>query len=106
FGPCRVGDVDADGYPIPTDNPDAWVQAAAVAFDQTKNTFQMFPSFFSEEAVKQYGLVIGGETVYGLGRTLFIQAVTSSPSVLEGARSSVVLMNETHHWVEANKGLK
>lgn len=106
FGPCRVGDVDADGHPIPTDHPDAWVQAAAVAERQTKNTFRLFPGLFTEDAVKQYGLVIGGETIYGLNRTRFIQAVTSNPPVMEGARSTFVLMNETHHWLSNNSGME
>src|SRR5690606_3466215 len=64
------------------------------------------PSVLGGEAVKRYGLVSGGETVYGLARARCILAVTSSPSVLGGARAAFGLMNETHHWVEANKGLK
>jgi hypothetical protein len=33
-----------------------------------------------------------------------MQAVTSSPTTLEGARASFVLLNETHHWAANNDG--
>jgi len=42
--------------------------------------------------------------VYALGDTRFMQAVTSSPATLQGARSTFVLLNETHEWVQSNQG--
>ncbi len=103
FGPCRF-----DGWkgkrPIATDVPDAWVQTAAVALKQTKNTMRLFPSLFTQEAVQRFGLQIGKELVYGLGDTRLIEAVTSSPGPLEGPRASFVLLNETHRWNASNQG--
>lgn len=104
FGFCRVEDVDDDGNPIPTDHPEAWVQTAAVSQKQTKNTMRLFPALFTEEARQHYGIHIGKEQVSGVGGTRLIEAVTSSPASLEGARSTFVLLNETHHWLENNDG--
>lgn len=104
FGFCRVEDVDEDGHPIPTDCPEAWVQTAAVSLEQTKNTMRLFPSLFTDEAKEHYGIHVGKEQVHGLGGTRMIQAVTSSPATLEGARATFVLLNETHHWLANNEG--
>jgi hypothetical protein len=104
FGPCRFLGWDDDGEPIATDCPDAWVQTAAVSLEQTKNTFRLFPRLFTDEAKAEYDLQIGKETVYGLGGERLIQAVTSSPQTLEGARATFVLPNETQHWNASNQG--
>lgn len=104
IGPCRFGGWDSTGEPIAIDVPDAWVQIAAVSLEQTKNTMRIFPSLFTPEAVRQYRLAIGKEMIHGLSDTRLIQAVTSSPKTLEGARSSFVLRNETHHWLSNNEG--
>src|SRR5690606_16784226 len=32
--------------------------------------------------------------------------VTSNPRALEGKRTTFTLLNETHHWIESNKGWK
>lgn len=105
FGPCRVESLDPDGHPIGTDNPEAWVQTAATGFEQTKNTMRLFPTLLTDELKKQFGVMVGKEHVSGSGGTRLIQAVTSSPATLEGARASFVLMNETHHWQAGNGGL-
>jgi hypothetical protein len=104
FGPCRFLEWDDDGEPVATDCEDAWVQSAAVSLEQTKNTFRLFPRLFTDEAKKQYDLQIGKEQVYGLGSERLIQAVTSSPTTLEGARATFVLPNETQHWNASNGG--
>lgn len=103
IGPSRVHDLD-QGVIIPTDTPNAWVQTAAVALEQTKNTMRLFPGLFTAEAKKTYHLQIGKEQVYALFGERFIQAVTSAPATLEGARSTFVLLNETQHWDGSNAG--
>lgn len=104
IGPSRFAGWASDGTPIATDSPEAWVQTAAVSLEQTKNTMRLFPSLFTAEAKEHYRIQVGKETVNALGDSRLIQAVTSSPSTLEGARATFVLLNETHHWDSSNSG--
>lgn len=103
LAPVRLKDWDR-GRPVGTDVPNAWVQIAAVSLEQTKNTMRLLPGLVTEEAKAKFGLQVGKEQAYALGDERFLQAVTSSPATLEGARSTFVLMNETHHWLENNQG--
>lgn len=103
-GPCRFGGWDKNDQPIALDNPEAWVQTAAVSLEQTKNTFRLFPGLFTAEARRKFRLQIGKEVVHGLADTRMIQAVTSAPATLEGARATFVLKNETQHWTSSNAG--
>lgn len=103
LGPVRVRDWNANG-PVGGDVEDAWVQTAAVSLEQTKNTMRLLPGLVSAEARKHFRINLGKEQVYALGDTRFMQAVTSSPATLQGARSSFVLLNETHEWVASNQG--
>jgi phage terminase large subunit-like protein len=80
------------------------VQTAAVALEQTKNTMRLFPVLITEDAQRHFGIQIGKELIHGLSDTRLIQAVTSSPTTLEGARATFVLKNETQHWDESNDG--
>lgn len=103
LGPVRLADWDR-GQPVGTDVDAAWAQTAAVSLEQTKNTMRLLPGLVTAEARHRFGLQPGKEQAYALGDERFLQAVTSSPSTLEGARSTFVLLNETHHWVLANQG--
>jgi hypothetical protein len=103
LGPVRVVDW-VRGQPVGGDVEAAWVQTAAVSLEQTKNTMRLLPGLVTAEARLKFGLQPGKEQAYALGDQRFMQAVTSSPSTLEGARSTFVLMNETHHWLENNQG--
>lgn len=103
LGPVRVADWDR-GQPVGGDVGAAWVQTAAVSLKQTKNTMRLFPGLFTAESRTRYGIQIGREQVHALGDERFMEAVTSSPATLEGARSTFVLMNETHHWLDNNDG--
>lgn len=103
LGPVRMADW-VDGQPVGGECDAAWVQTAAVSLKQTKNTMRLFPSLFTAEARARYSIQIGREQVHALGDERFMEAVTSSPASLEGARSTFVLMNETHHWLENNDG--
>lgn len=103
-GPSRFGWWDSAGRPVAIPNPAAWVQTAATSHEQTKNTMTLFPGLFSPSAIGEYGIDLGKERIYARGGTVRIEAVTSSPATLEGARSTFVLMNETHHWNGSNEG--
>jgi hypothetical protein len=103
LGPVRVVDWDESG-PVGGPCEAAWVQTAAVSLKQTKNTMRLFPGLFTAEAKSKFGIQIGREQVHALGDERFMEAVTSSPASLEGARSTFVLMNETHHWLDNNSG--
>jgi hypothetical protein len=102
-GPCRLKDW-VDGQPVGEDFGEAWVQTAAVSLEQTKNTMRLLPGMVTAECKGRFGIHVGKEQVHALGDTRFMQAVTSSPTTLEGARASFVLLNETHHWLANNNG--
>lgn len=103
LGPARFSHWDGD-VPVAKDVHAAWVQTAAVALSQTRNTMQLFDAgLFTDEAIKRFRLHIGIEVINAVGGRR-IQAVTSSPSVLQGNRASFVLLNETHEWTAANGG--
>ena len=103
IGPCRVGDWVA-GNPVGVDFGEAWIQTAAVSLEQTKNTMRLLPGMVTEEAKARFHIQVAKEQVYARQGTRFMQAVTSSPTTLEGARASFVLLNETHHWMANNDG--
>jgi hypothetical protein len=103
IGPCRFAGWHR-GRPVATDSPNAWIQSAAVSLEQTKNTMRLFPSLFTPEAVAHYRIQVGKEFVYALDDERMIQAVTSSPATLEGARATFVEKNETQHWTGSNEG--
>lgn len=103
LGPIRMLDW-VDGQPVGGDVSTAWVQTSAVSLKQTKNTMRLFPGLWTAEAKARFGIQIGREQMHALGDERFMEAVTSSPTTLEGARSTFVLMNETHHWRENNEG--
>lgn len=102
-GPARFLDWDGD-RPIAGDVADAWVQTAAVALEQTKNTMRLFPALISAAAKARFRLEVLKEFVYAYNGERMIQAVTSAPTTLEGARATFVLKNEPHHWKSSNSG--
>lgn len=103
-GPCRFGGWNASGEPVGVPHPAPWIQVAAVAQDQTRNTMTLFPGLFSAEALDEYKLDIGKTIIY-TGNRGQIEAVTSSPKALEGKRTSMTILNEPHLWVRANDGI-
>jgi hypothetical protein len=100
-GPCTVVDM-VGGQPIGGLHVDPWVQVAAVSLEQTKNTMRLLPTLVSPQLIGSTGISVGKESAYAGNR--FLQAVTSSPATLQGARSTFVLLNETHEWVSSNGG--
>jgi phage terminase large subunit-like protein len=103
IGPCRFGGFEGS-KPIVIAQNSSWVQNAAVAKDQTRNTMTLFPSLFSERTKDEYSLDIGRELIYAKGGTNRLEAVTSSPSALEGGRATAIMRDETHLWMANNEG--
>jgi len=103
-GPSRFDHFDATGWPRAKAHDAAWVQTAAVSREQTKNTMTLFPGMLSQTFIDRYKVDIGKEIIYANRGKQRIEAVTSSPRSLEGARSTFVLKNETHLWFGPNEG--
>lgn len=104
-GPCRFAGWDADGKPIAEAHYSSWVQTVAVAREQTKNAMTLYAPMLSKQAIAEYEISLGKEIIYAHNGRCRVEAVTSSPRAVAGARASFVLMDETHHWVSNNEGL-
>ena len=102
-GPVQFSHFDGDGDPIGKQRFSPWIQVVAVAQEQTKNTFSLFPVMASKLLREEHGLEINKTIIYSSdgGR---IEAITSSPYAMEGSRPTLVIQNETQWWVEANQG--
>jgi hypothetical protein len=96
----------SDGFPLVVQHPAPWIDVAAVSQEQTKNTFRLFPGMVSPRLTKEYQVDLGKEIIYARGGKGQIKAVTSSPRSLEGGRQSLVIANETQHWLANNDGLE
>lgn len=94
----------AVGDPVAKPHPRAWVQVAAVSQTQTKNTMLLFNGLFTEECKAEHGIDIGQTVIYAYGGMKQIEAVTRNPRSLEGNRPTLVILNETHHWIDSNFG--
>lgn len=112
-GPCRFAgwatrDLPdkgvVEGDPVGKSHPRAWIQIAAVNLAQTKNTMTLLAGICRPEIMAEHGIDIGKEVCYAYQGARRIEAVTSSPRALEGNRPTLVIKNETHHWLENNNG--
>ena len=107
-GPCRFDGWDAFGLPKARAELSSHVQVAAVNQEQTKNTSKFFLKIISRQLKAEYSILpftSSTETIKARDGLQNLQMVTSSPRALEGARSTFVLLNETHHWIEGNQGI-
>ena len=104
-GPCRFGGWRGS-EPLAIPHSAAWVQAAAVSKDQTRNTMTLFPGMLSQRAVEEFNIDLGKEIIYAHQGRCRIEAVTSSPRALEGPRATFTVKNETHHWLKSNEGVE
>lgn len=115
IGPCRFGGWLGDdapalglrrGDPFGVENRSAWVIIAAVTKEQTRNTMALFPNMIRDATKIFHGMPkrFGAQIIYAHNNARLIQAVTSNPRALEGNRPSMVLVNETHHFLHNNKG--
>ena len=104
-GPCRFGGWNEDGSPIaiPEPAPLIWIMATTV--HQTKPIFEILSGSFSDDAIIEYGLTFGAESVVkaGLHRGR-VDIVANNPRGLRGARLSCALVDETSELVDGNSG--
>lgn len=103
FAPIKFSHWDGD-TPVGTEDPVAWVQLVAVSQKQTQNTMTLFPGLLTAECRKEYGIQVGRLSVWGLGDTVQIQAITSNPLTVEGGRPTLIGRNETQNWNSSNQG--
>jgi phage terminase large subunit-like protein len=105
LGPSRFSHWSPSGEPVGVAHPQAWVQIAAVSREQTKTTMALLPSLMSPKLINDYGVKAGAELIRARQGRVRLEAVTSSFRSLEGARSTFVVINESHHWLAGNGGL-
>lgn len=104
INPLGIPLADDDGFAMGRAHPSSWVQVAAVSRDQTRNTMNLMPSLMSKHFIDTYKVKPGIERIRANGGKQILEAVTSSPKTLEGNRATFVVLNETHHWIQGNKG--
>lgn len=105
-GPSRFSHFDANGDPVGKSHPQAWVQVTAVNQSQTTNTMSLIPSLMSPLFITTYDIQPGAEIIRADGGRKRLVAVTSNFRSLEGGRTTFTLLNETHHWIKGNGGIK
>ena len=103
FAPIEFDHWDGD-VPVGREVEAAWVQIAAVSQEQTKNTMKLMPGLIPRETRDYYGMQVGKQSVWGLGDTRQIEAVTSNPAAIEGGRPTGTIRNETQNWNSSNGG--
>jgi hypothetical protein len=116
LGPCRFShwaerndphNFTKAGEPVGMENEVGWVQVVAVSAEQTKNTMKLLPMMITPQLMRAHGMTkldIGKTFISAYGGSRVIEAVTSSPSTLEGGRPTFTIRNETHHWTESMGG--
>lgn len=102
-GPVAFSHFGPDGQPVGKRRHAAWIQVVAVAQDQTKNTFRLFPVMASKLLKEEYALDINKTIIYSAEGGQ-IEANTSAPASMEGNRPTLVIRNETQNWREAEDG--
>ena len=106
IGPCLFSHWDENGDPVAMDDTSAWVQIAAVAKGQTKNTMKLIPSLLPERTRRAFGGVdVQKEVVYAYGGTRFLEVISSASRTLEGNRPTFLICNETQHWIPSQGGV-
>lgn len=107
LGPCRFErfDTRAPGGAVGTRVLMPWVQIAATAESQTKNTMRMVRAFAPKGSKVCEGYNLDpGKTVYYCQPEGTLEVITSSFTAAEGAESTFVVGDETEHWKPANGG--
>lgn len=104
FAPLTFDHWGNDGQPVGHEEENAWVQVVAVSLEQTKNTMKLLPGLLPADTRTRYGIQLGKLNMWAMGDSRQIEAVTSSPLTLEGARPTFVIRNETQNWNSSNGG--
>lgn len=105
-GPVRFDGLDANGQPVGVPASMPWVQIAGVSEKQTTNTMSMVLAMLGESPiVDDYDLDPGLTRIFS-GNGGRLEPITASAPTAEGARPTFVVLDETHHWMQANGGHK
>lgn len=105
-GPVRFDGFNSIGEPVGVPASLPWVQIAGVSEKQTNNTMSMVLAMVAESPIiDDYGLDPGLTRVFSAGGGK-LEPITASASTAEGARPTFCVLDETHHWVQANGGHK
>lgn len=105
-GPVRFDGFDAAGEPVGISVTMPWVQIAGVSEKQTTNTMSMVLAMIAESPIiDEYSLDPGLTRIYAAGGGR-LEPITASAPTAEGARPTFCVLDETHHWVQANGGHK
>ena len=102
-GPVAFSHFDESGDPVGKPRFNAWVQLAAVSYEQTKNTRMLFPALITDHMKNTFKLEVGKTIIYS-GAGGRIESLTSSPFAAEGNRPTFVVLNECQYFFEANSG--
>lgn len=105
IGPCLFSHWDSFGNPVAKDDPEAWVQIAAVSRDQTKNTMKLFSSLLPKRTRDAYQLEVQKEIVYAYHGARTLEAISSGHRTAEGNRVKWATCNETQHWIPSQGGI-
>lgn len=106
IGPCLFSHWDENGDPVGMDDKSAWVQIAAVAKGQTKNTMKFIPSLLPERTRQAFGGIdVQKEVIYAYHGERFLEVVSSASRSLEGNRPTFLICNETQHWLPSQGGV-
>src|SRR5690606_25918412 len=107
-GPSQFAGWDENGEPIGVPRPGAWVQLAATAQEQTKNTGILFPTIMSERLQAEYSIKLSAaaEVIRADNGRKRMEMITSNFRTMEGNRPTFALLNETHHWNNSNGGIE
>ncbi|MGH3996688.1 MAG: hypothetical protein ACRDTJ_04415 [Pseudonocardiaceae bacterium] len=90
--------------PVGRDDPEAWVDIAAVSQEQTANTMKLFFGLIPQETRDRYGIQPGKVSVWSDGDRRQIRAVTSNANAIEGGRPHLIIRSETQNWLATNGG--
>lgn len=106
-GPVRFYMFDAQGYALGQVTSMPVIQVAGIAFSQTKNTMDVIRAMAQSPALAE----LCGFDTNSIGMTRIISPdgaqiypITASARAQEGARPTFIILDETHHWTESNRG--
>lgn len=114
-GPVRFDGWDADGEPVgrpwgTNDDPLPWVQVAAVAEDQTDNTWSVVYYFLTEndgQAADDLRIDAGLTRCFLRDRPgAKLEPVTAAAGTREGQPITYGCLDESHLWTPRNGGVK
>lgn len=110
YGPVRFAGWDADGEPVGLPPPTPWVQCAALAEDQTENTWKPLyemAAHHNSRLLDEYPDIDLGETrIFLRDSGGKVEPVTSRAGTRQGQRVTAAIIDEAHELKPHNGGTK